>query len=96
MQEVAASYGLGAVGGYVYLRMLHRSIDAVAGEGGGSSSASRLLVPVVLVLAANRYCSGSITLLCYLHASLRVRSVELARCSDHTRYGNKLKHNGIA
>ena len=53
-QDVAASYGLGAVGGYVYLRMLHRSVDAVAGEGDGSSTATRLLVPVVLVLAANR------------------------------------------
>lgn len=53
-QDLAASYGLGALGGYVYLRMLHRSVDAVAGEGGGSSSATRLLVPVVLVLSANR------------------------------------------
>lgn len=54
LQDVAASYGLGAVGGYVYLRLLHRSVDSVAGESSGAGSSTRLLLPVILVLAANR------------------------------------------
>ena len=57
MQDLAASYGLGALGGYIYLRLLHRSVDAFAGEGSGAGSSSRLLVPVVLVLGTNRWIS---------------------------------------
>ncbi len=58
-QEIAASYGFGAVGGLVYLRMLQRSVDGIGGSGlgeaaGGVASQPRLLVPIVLVLAANR------------------------------------------
>ena len=58
-QEIAASYGFGAVGGLVYLRMLQRSVDGIGASGvgqaaGGVLSQPRLLVPIVLVLAANR------------------------------------------
>ena len=58
-QEIAASYGFGAVGGLVYLRMLQKSVDGIGASGlgeaaGGVASQPRLLVPIVLVLAANR------------------------------------------
>ena len=58
-QEIAASYGFGAVGGLVYLRMLQKSVDGIGagslGEAAGSAASQpRLLVPIVLVLAANR------------------------------------------
>ena len=43
----------------MYLRMLQRSVDGIGGSGlgeaaGGVASQPRLLVPIVLVLAANR------------------------------------------
>ena len=53
-QETAASYGLGAVGSLVYLRMLNRSIDGVGGVGAALGQ-PRLLVPVILTAAYNRY-----------------------------------------
>lgn len=55
-RDVAASYGVGAVGGLVYLRLLNRSVDAVAGGGiGGALGQQRLLIPVILALGYNRY-----------------------------------------
>lgn len=57
MQEVAASYTMGALGGLVYLRMLHKHLDSLGGSGNlvsGVISNQRLLVPVVLVMAFNR------------------------------------------
>ena len=53
LQETAASYGLGAVGSLVYLRMLNRSIDSVGGVGAALSQ-PRLLVPVILTATFNR------------------------------------------
>ena len=53
LQETAASYGLGAVGSLVYLRMLNRSIDSVGGVGAALSQ-PRLLVPVILTGTFNR------------------------------------------
>ena len=57
LQETAASYGLGAVGSLVYLRMLNRSIDSVGGMGAALSQ-PRLLVPVILTGTFNRYDVG--------------------------------------
>ena len=57
LQETAASYGLGAVGSLVYLRMLNRSIDSVGGVGAALSQ-PRLLVPVILTGTFNRYDVG--------------------------------------
>ena len=59
LQDVAASYLVGALGGIVYLRLLNRSVDAVGADGlgaaaGGIASQPRLLIPVVLVLVFNR------------------------------------------
>lgn len=54
-RDVAASYGVGALGGLVYLRLLNRSVDGV-GEGlGGAVGQPRLLIPVILALGYNRY-----------------------------------------
>lgn len=51
---MAASYGVGALGGLVYLRLLNRSVDGV-GEGlGGAVGQPRLLIPVILALGYNR------------------------------------------
>ncbi len=52
-RDVGASYGIGALGGLLYLRSLSRSVDsfAVGGVGGGP----RLLIPVILALGYNRY-----------------------------------------
>lgn len=52
-RDVAASYAIGALGGLLYLRSLSRSMDSfgVGGVGGGP----RLLIPVILALAYNRY-----------------------------------------
>eukprot|EP00887_Chlorella_sp_A99_P006999 scaffold2.g6999.t1 len=54
-RDVAASYGVGALGGLVYLRLLNRSVDAVGGGGGGLLGQPRLLIPVILALGYNRY-----------------------------------------
>ncbi|KAL3146933.1 hypothetical protein ABBQ38_014904 [Trebouxia sp. C0009 RCD-2024] len=53
-KETAASYGLGAVGSLVYLRMLNRSIDGVGGVGAALGQ-PRLLVPVILTATFNRW-----------------------------------------
>ena len=56
LQETAISYGVGAVGSFIYLRMLNRSIDAVAGDGlTGALGQPRLLIPIALALGFNRY-----------------------------------------
>lgn len=47
---------MGAAGSFLYLRMLTRSVDSVGSFNIGSlMSQQRLLVPVILVLAFNRY-----------------------------------------
>ena len=53
-REVAASYGVGALGGLVYLRLLNRSMDAMGGGVGGALGQPRLLIPVILALGYNR------------------------------------------
>ncbi|KAG1663822.1 hypothetical protein FOA52_013387 [Chlamydomonas sp. UWO 241] len=59
-QDVSASYIVGALGGYAYLRLLGKSVDAVAsqsaeGASGGISSQARLLIPLILILVYNRF-----------------------------------------
>eukprot|EP01025_Chloroclados_australasicus_P069950 TRINITY_DN996_c1_g1_i13.p2 TRINITY_DN996_c1_g1~~TRINITY_DN996_c1_g1_i13.p2 ORF type:complete len:339 (-),score=45.54 TRINITY_DN996_c1_g1_i13:413-1348(-) len=55
-KEVAASYLLGALGGFVYLRLLNRSVDGIGTFSVGSLAGQpRLLIPVILVLAFNRW-----------------------------------------
>lgn len=50
------SYLVGSVGGLVYLRLLKKGLEGLGGGGGISSLAAqpRFLIPVVLVMAANR------------------------------------------
>lgn len=56
MQNVAASYGVGAVGSLVYLRLLNRSVDGIGGFSVASAASQpRLLIPLILTLAYNRY-----------------------------------------
>jgi ATP synthase protein I len=55
-RDVAASYGLGALGGLVYLRLLNRSMDGIgAGGMGAALGSNRLLIPLILALGYNRY-----------------------------------------
>ncbi|MEW5297050.1 MAG: hypothetical protein WDW38_007187 [Sanguina aurantia] len=59
-KDICISYLIGAIGGYLYLRLLGRSVDAIGGSGvaaglGSLASQQRLLIPVVLVLLYNRY-----------------------------------------
>jgi len=59
-RDVAASYIVGGLGGYLYLRLLARSVDAVGAQdlesaSGGISAQPRLLIPVILTLVYNRY-----------------------------------------
>lgn len=50
------SYAVGAVGSFVYLRMLNRSVEGMTGGGlGGALGQPRLLIPIVLALGYNRY-----------------------------------------
>ena len=60
-QETAGSYAAGGLGGFLYLRMLQRSVDAYgaapsspAGLVGAMTSNNRMLVPFLLALAFNR------------------------------------------
>lgn len=55
LQEAAISYGVGAIGSFLYLRMLNRSVDSLGGGLGGALGQPRLLIPVVLALGFNRY-----------------------------------------
>lgn len=55
-RDVAASYGVGALGGLVYLRLLHRSVDGIGYGGVGAAlGQNRLLIPIILALGFNRY-----------------------------------------
>ncbi|GLC43548.1 hypothetical protein PLESTB_001569200 [Pleodorina starrii] len=59
-QDVAFSYVAGALGGFAYLRLLSKSVDAMGAEGvqsGVNSVASqpRLLIPIILGLGYNRF-----------------------------------------
>ncbi|KAG2493998.1 hypothetical protein HYH03_007925 [Edaphochlamys debaryana] len=58
-QDVAFSYVVGALGGFAYLRLLSKSVDAMGGGGdglaGGMASQPRLLIPVILGLGYNRF-----------------------------------------
>ncbi len=57
--QVCISYTVGALAGYVYLRLLGRSVDgyapqsAVAGVGAAVGN-QRLLLPLILALGYNR------------------------------------------
>jgi len=53
-KDVGASYGVGALGGLLYLRSLTRSVDSFGNSLGGAGS-PRLLIPVILALGYNRY-----------------------------------------
>lgn len=59
VQDVAASYLIGALGGIFYLRMLTRSVDSIGAStlgatAGGAAAQPRFLIPVILVLVYNR------------------------------------------
>jgi len=60
-REVSISYVVGALAGIVYLRLLGKSVDGVGGGqigGGGAGSVvgqPRLLIPLILALAYNRW-----------------------------------------
>ena len=54
-RDVAASYGVGALGGLVYLRLLNRSVDGVGGGLAGALGQQRLLIPIILALGYNRW-----------------------------------------
>lgn len=55
-RDVAASYGVGALGGLFYLRLLNRSVESFgAGSFGGAVGSNRLLIPIILALGYNRY-----------------------------------------
>eukprot|EP00850_Spirogloea_muscicola_P024036 SM000427S15754 [mRNA] locus=s427:4739:7607:+ [translate_table: standard] len=58
--EIAASYAVGLAGSLVYVRMLSKSIDSLGSSAIGTAvkgaiGQPRLLVPVVLVMAFNRW-----------------------------------------
>lgn len=53
LQDVAASYTVGAVGSIVYLNMLNKSIDGVGGMGAAAAQ-PRLLIPLILAMGYNR------------------------------------------
>ena len=53
-RDVAASYGVGALAGFLYLRSLSRSVDGF-GSGLGGAGSPRLLIPVILAAGYNRY-----------------------------------------
>jgi hypothetical protein len=54
-QDTAASYGLGALGGLMYLRLLNRSVDGFGSSMmGAASGPARFAIPVTLALAYNR------------------------------------------
>ncbi|GIL73195.1 hypothetical protein Vretimale_4637 [Volvox reticuliferus] len=59
-QDVAVSYVVGALGGFAYLRLLSKSVDAVGADGVQSgvnsiTSQPRLLIPIILGLGYNRF-----------------------------------------
>lgn len=55
-RDVAASYAVGAAGGLIYLRLLHRSVDGIGAGGiGAALGSNRLLIPLILALGFNRF-----------------------------------------
>lgn len=59
-RDIAFSYLVGAVGGYMYLRLLNKSVDGFGGQGLESAASAaagqqRLLIPLLLALAYNRW-----------------------------------------
>ncbi|GAB4813108.1 hypothetical protein N2152v2_000154 [Parachlorella kessleri] len=54
-RDVAASYGVGALGGLMYLHLLNQTMDSFGKGLGGALGQPRLLIPVILALAYNRY-----------------------------------------
>lgn len=54
-RDVSASYGVGALAGLIYLRLLNNSVDGVGGGLGGAIGQQRLLIPLILTLGYNRY-----------------------------------------
>ena len=59
-RDVAVSWGIGALASVLYVRLLSRSVDAVASEDageqvGGAASQPRILIPIVLVIFASKY-----------------------------------------
>ncbi len=56
LQDTAASYGLGALGGLMYLRLLSKSVDGFgASFMGAATGPSRFAIPVILALTYNRW-----------------------------------------
>ncbi|KAG0584506.1 hypothetical protein KC19_3G213800 [Ceratodon purpureus] len=58
--EVSASYGVGLVGAFAYIRMLGNSVDGLAAQDSsgamkGAMGQPRILVPVLLVMLFNRW-----------------------------------------
>jgi ATP synthase protein I len=54
-QDTAASYGVGALGGLMYLRLLNRSMDGFgSGVLGAAGGGARFAIPVALALGYNR------------------------------------------
>eukprot|EP00798_Chlamydomonas_sp_ICE-L_P026791 gene26791-4381_t len=51
-QDISISYLIGAMGGFLYLRLLQKSVDGV---GIAASTQPRLLIPVILALGFNRW-----------------------------------------
>lgn len=54
-RDIAASYGVGALAGLFYLRLLNKSVDGVGGGFGALIGQNRLLIPIILALGYNRY-----------------------------------------
>lgn len=84
VQDVAASYLIGALGGIFYLRMLTRSIDSIGattlGASAGAAAAQpRFLIPVILVLVYNR---------CARTQAGCTLKLQVPDCCSHFYWGN--------
>lgn len=54
-QDTAASYGVGALGGLTYLRLLNKSVDGLgASFAGAAGGQARFAIPIILALGYNR------------------------------------------
>ena len=54
-QDTAASYGVGALGGLMYLRLLNKSVDGLgASFAGAAGGQARFAIPIALALGYNR------------------------------------------
>jgi len=78
VQDTAASYGVGALGGLMYLRLLNRSVDSVANSalpvGVAAGGQARFAIPVLLVLLFNRCLYQLSSLIPSQHVRLRKMS----------------------